>query len=242
MSFFTRLTRLWRFQTVNIKRSSQHWEAKRVRTSTCRTTTATESRGWLRRRESITACSFNHGAQSFRRIPQSKSCQNAKRKIVWLFIRAQLKKVSKYYLFALQLSQNRDNLLSSSPRTGWTLLWHLQSKLNSHQSLNKRLNDFFFDYRPVTMIIEPILREPGRVSFAWMEIQRTKASLLHLFDNQTSFSGNETLVEVSSSSPFHAQVLIYFPIAVWTLSKRKRMRVQVSRNRRLYSSWFVVRW
>lgn len=45
------------------------------------------------------------------------------------------------------------------------------------------------------MIIEPILREPGSVSFSWMEIQRTKASLVQQIDQQTNFTANETLLE-----------------------------------------------
>ena len=45
------------------------------------------------------------------------------------------------------------------------------------------------------MIIEPILREPGSVSFSWMEIQRTKASLVQQIEHQTNFTANETLLE-----------------------------------------------
>lgn len=45
------------------------------------------------------------------------------------------------------------------------------------------------------MIIEPILREPGSVSFSWMEIQRTKASLVQHLDQQTNYTANETLSE-----------------------------------------------
>lgn len=45
------------------------------------------------------------------------------------------------------------------------------------------------------MIIEPILREPGSVSFSWMEIQRTKASLVQQIEQQTNFTSNETLLE-----------------------------------------------
>lgn len=45
------------------------------------------------------------------------------------------------------------------------------------------------------MVIEPILREPGSVSFSWMEIQRTKASLVQQIDQQTNFTANETLLE-----------------------------------------------
>jgi hypothetical protein len=45
------------------------------------------------------------------------------------------------------------------------------------------------------MIIEPILREPGSVAFSWMEIKRTKASLVQQLDQQTNFTANETLQE-----------------------------------------------
>lgn len=45
------------------------------------------------------------------------------------------------------------------------------------------------------MIIEPILKEPGSVSFSWMEIQRTKASLVHQLSQQTNNTSNETLNE-----------------------------------------------
>lgn len=45
------------------------------------------------------------------------------------------------------------------------------------------------------MIVEPILREPGSVAFSWMEIQRTKASLVQQLDQQTNFTANETLLE-----------------------------------------------
>lgn len=45
------------------------------------------------------------------------------------------------------------------------------------------------------MIIEPILREPGSVSFSWMEIQRTKASLVQQLSQQTNNTANETLLE-----------------------------------------------
>jgi len=45
------------------------------------------------------------------------------------------------------------------------------------------------------MIIEPILREPGNVAFSWLEIQRTKASLVQHIESQTNFTANETLQE-----------------------------------------------
>lgn len=39
------------------------------------------------------------------------------------------------------------------------------------------------------------MREPGSVSFSWLEIQRTKASLIQQLDLQTNFTANETLME-----------------------------------------------
>lgn len=45
------------------------------------------------------------------------------------------------------------------------------------------------------MIIEPILREPGNVAFSWLEIQRTRASLVQHIEKQTNFTANETLQE-----------------------------------------------
>lgn len=50
-------------------------------------------------------------------------------------------------------------------------------------------------HRPISMIIEPILREPGSVAFSWLEIQRTKASLVQHIETQTNFTANETLQE-----------------------------------------------
>lgn len=43
------------------------------------------------------------------------------------------------------------------------------------------------------MILEPILREPGNIAFQWLEIQRTKASLIQQLDMHTNFSVNDTL-------------------------------------------------
>lgn len=50
-------------------------------------------------------------------------------------------------------------------------------------------------YRPISLIVEPILREPGSVAFSWMEIQRTKASIVQVLDMQTNYTDNITLTE-----------------------------------------------
>uniref|UniRef100_A0A182J385 DUF7805 domain-containing protein n=1 Tax=Anopheles atroparvus TaxID=41427 RepID=A0A182J385_ANOAO len=49
--------------------------------------------------------------------------------------------------------------------------------------------------RPVSMVLEPILKEQGSIGFSWLEIQRTKASLIQQLDLQTNFTANDTLVE-----------------------------------------------
>ncbi|XP_058065903.1 uncharacterized protein LOC131215530 [Anopheles bellator] len=49
--------------------------------------------------------------------------------------------------------------------------------------------------RPVSMVLEPIHKEPGSIGFSWLEIQRTKASLIQQLDLQTNFTANDTLVE-----------------------------------------------
>lgn len=67
---------------------------------------------------------------------------------------------------------------------------------NLDESLRQAIILRFYNFcRPISMIIEPILREPGSVSFSWMEIQRTKASLVQQIDQQTNFTANETLLE-----------------------------------------------
>lgn len=44
------------------------------------------------------------------------------------------------------------------------------------------------------MVIEPVLREPGAFGFSWLEIQRTKASLLQQLDfNQANATVNNTV-------------------------------------------------
>ena len=46
------------------------------------------------------------------------------------------------------------------------------------------------------MVIEPVMREPGSIGFSWLEIQRTKSSLVQQLDLQTNLtSGNDTLGE-----------------------------------------------
>ncbi len=52
-----------------------------------------------------------------------------------------------------------------------------------------------FPSRPISIILEPILKEPGSVSFSWIEIKRTKASLVQQISHQTNNTANETLHE-----------------------------------------------
>lgn len=49
--------------------------------------------------------------------------------------------------------------------------------------------------RPASMVLEPVLREPGSITFQWLEIQRTKTSLLQQLEMHTNFSLNDTLTE-----------------------------------------------
>ncbi|XP_061498537.1 uncharacterized protein LOC1276733 [Anopheles gambiae] len=57
-------------------------------------------------------------------------------------------------------------------------------------------NQPFLTYdRPVSMVLEPIHKEPGSIGFSWLEIQRTKASLIQQLDLQSNFTTNDTLVE-----------------------------------------------
>lgn len=45
-------------------------------------------------------------------------------------------------------------------------------------------------------MLEPVLREPGNIAFQWMEIQRTRSSLLQQLDAQSNNEAlNETLAE-----------------------------------------------
>lgn len=50
-------------------------------------------------------------------------------------------------------------------------------------------------FRPASMVLEPVLREPGSITFQWLEIQRTRSSLQQQLEMRTNFSLNETLVE-----------------------------------------------
>lgn len=44
------------------------------------------------------------------------------------------------------------------------------------------------------MVLEPVMREPGSIGFSWLEIQRTKSSLIQQMDLQTNLSAaNDTL-------------------------------------------------
>lgn len=45
------------------------------------------------------------------------------------------------------------------------------------------------------MVLEPVLREPGSLGFSWLEIQRTKSSLIQQLDLQTNFTANDTFGE-----------------------------------------------
>lgn len=42
-------------------------------------------------------------------------------------------------------------------------------------------------------MLEPILKEMGNINFQWMEIQRTKASLIQQLDMHTNYSLNDSL-------------------------------------------------
>ena len=46
------------------------------------------------------------------------------------------------------------------------------------------------------MVLEPVMREPGNLGFSWLEIQRTKSSLLQQFDLQTNFTANDTFNDI----------------------------------------------
>lgn len=43
------------------------------------------------------------------------------------------------------------------------------------------------------MVLEPVMREPGSMGFSWLEIQRTKSSLIQQLDLQTNLTANDTL-------------------------------------------------
>lgn len=44
-------------------------------------------------------------------------------------------------------------------------------------------------------MLEPIFKESGNIIFQWLEIQRTKASLIQQLDANTNFTLNDTLSE-----------------------------------------------
>lgn len=49
-------------------------------------------------------------------------------------------------------------------------------------------------HRPMQMVLEPVMKEPGSIGFSWLEIQRTKASLIQQLDLQTNLTtANDTL-------------------------------------------------
>ncbi|XP_055843991.1 uncharacterized protein LOC129910587 [Episyrphus balteatus] len=54
-----------------------------------------------------------------------------------------------------------------------------------------------FTNKPVSLVLEPILKEPGDIAFTWLEIHRTRIALLQQLDLQgnTSTTGNDTLGE-----------------------------------------------
>lgn len=49
--------------------------------------------------------------------------------------------------------------------------------------------------RPVSLVVEPIFRDPGNIGFQWLEIQRTRASQIQQLEMHTNFSLNDTLNE-----------------------------------------------
>ncbi|KNC30893.1 hypothetical protein FF38_09290 [Lucilia cuprina] len=49
-----------------------------------------------------------------------------------------------------------------------------------------------FSNKPVSLVLEPILKEPGDIAFTWLEIHRTKNALLQQFDIQTNASTTGT--------------------------------------------------
>lgn len=51
------------------------------------------------------------------------------------------------------------------------------------------------DRRPVIMVLEAVGHEDGQIAFSWLEIQRTKASLVQELEAHTNFTANETFDE-----------------------------------------------
>ncbi|XP_055387186.1 uncharacterized protein LOC129615828 [Condylostylus longicornis] len=53
-----------------------------------------------------------------------------------------------------------------------------------------------FTNKPVSLILEPIFKEPGEIHFKWLEIQHTRSSFLQQLDLQANFTAiNDTLTE-----------------------------------------------
>lgn len=69
---------------------------------------------------------------------------------------------------------------------------------------NKKYFFFYFFLRPVSLVLEPILKEPGDIAFTWLEIYRTRNSLIQQLDLQANASvmsggapsGNDTLTDI----------------------------------------------
>ncbi|XP_018785466.1 PREDICTED: uncharacterized protein LOC108966827 [Bactrocera latifrons] len=61
-----------------------------------------------------------------------------------------------------------------------------------------------FTNKPVSLVLEPILKEPGDIAFTWLEIYRTRNSLIQQLDLQSNASvmtggtsgGNDTLTDI----------------------------------------------
>uniref|UniRef100_A0A1B0CNQ7 DUF7805 domain-containing protein n=1 Tax=Lutzomyia longipalpis TaxID=7200 RepID=A0A1B0CNQ7_LUTLO len=66
------------------------------------------------------------------------------------------------------------------------------------------LQPLLYGSKPASMVLEPVFKEPGNLAFSWLEIQRTKASLIQQLDLQTNFTANETLGEFGFF-PRHAE-------------------------------------
>ncbi|XP_073840699.1 uncharacterized protein isoform X2 [Musca autumnalis] len=50
-----------------------------------------------------------------------------------------------------------------------------------------------FSNKPVSLVLEPILKEPGDIAFTWLEIYRTKNALLQQFDLQSNTTTTSTV-------------------------------------------------
>lgn len=78
-------------------------------------------------------------------------------------------------------------VICPSPPTSRSSALHIFSEdwLNQQPGL-------FANGKSVIMVLEPINRENGEIAFSWLEIQRTKASLIQQLDIQTNYTANET--------------------------------------------------